>query len=153
MRDIEIQLFSDGMNLAKEEFFLDAISHMNQLVKDFPDSELADDAIYNIGLCYFNLNQFDKAINYFYRTINEYPDGTISVLTGGNEYGHTAAKCYYAIMNCQLALGKMEEANITLSKLSDYSESYVQQQNGVKLTYEELAKNSLKIFINQKIKK
>ena len=106
MRDIEIQLFSDGMNLAKDEFFLDAIANMNELIIKFPDSELVDDAIYNIGLCYFNMNQFEKAINYFNKCINEYPNGTISVLTGGNEYGNTAAKCYYAIMNCHLALGR-----------------------------------------------
>ena len=45
MRDIEIQLFSDGMNFAKEEFFLDAIANMNELIIKFPDSELVDDAI------------------------------------------------------------------------------------------------------------
>ena len=137
MRDIEIQLFSDGMNLAKDEFFLDAIANMNELIIKFPDSELVDDAIYNIGLCYFN------------KCINEYPNGTISVLTGGNEYGNTAAKCYYAIMNCQLALGKIDDAKITLAKLSAYKDSYVEQENREKISYENLASKALQIFTNQ----
>jgi TolA-binding protein len=149
MRDIEIQLFSDGMNFAKEEFFLDAIANMNELIIKFPDSELVDDAIYNIGLCYFKMNQFDKAINYFNKCIDEYPDGTISVLTGGNEYGNTAAKCYYAIMNCQLALGKIDDAKLTLNKLSEYKDSYVEQENREKKSYENLASKALQIFTNQ----
>jgi len=149
MRDTEIQLFSDGMNLAKEEFFLDAIANMNELIMKFPDSELVDDAIYNIGLCYFNMNQFVKAINYFNKCIDEYPDGTISVLTGGNEYGNTAAKCYYAIMNCHLALGQIDDAKITLNKLSAYKDSYVEQENREKISYENLANKALQIFTNQ----
>ena len=149
MRDKEIQLFSDGVNFAKEEFFLDAIANMNELILLFPDSELIDDAIYNIGLCYFNMNQFDKAITYFIKCTQEYPDGTISVLTGGNEYGNTSAKCWYAIMNCYLALGKIIEAQKAHDKLKDYSDSYVQQEDGEKITFQKLASNAYKIFSEQ----
>lgn len=149
MRDLEIQLFSEGMNYAKEEFYLDAISKMKELLSKFPDSELVDDALYNIGLCYFNMSQFDKAIFYFNKCINDYPDGTISVLIGGNEYGHTAAKCHYAIMNCHLALGKIDDAKIALNNMANYPDSYVQLENDDKLTYEQLANNAFQIFTNQ----
>lgn len=149
MRDKEIQLFSDGMNAAKDELFFDAIGKMNELIIQFPDSELVDDAIYNIGLCYFNLNQFQKALTYFIKCINEFPDGTISVLTGGNEYGRTAAKCYYAIMNCYLALGKINDAKIALNSLANYPDSYVQLENDDKITYEKLAGNAFQVFTNQ----
>ena len=37
MRDKEIQLFIEGVNLAKDEFFLDAIANMNELIIKFPD--------------------------------------------------------------------------------------------------------------------
>ena len=153
MRDKEIQLFSQGVNLAKDEFFLDAIANMNELIMKFQDSELVDDAIYNIGLCYFNLNQFDKAITYFNRCIVEFPDGTISVLSGGNEYGNTAAKCYYAIMNCYLALGKINDAKIALNSLANYPDSYVQLVNDDKITFEKLASNAFQVFTNQIINK
>jgi len=149
MRDLEIQLFSEGMNSANEEFYLDAIANMKELLSKFPDSELVDDALYNIGLCYFNMSQFDKSIFYFNKCINDYPDGTISVLIGGNEYGHTAAKCHYAIMNCHLALGKIDDAKRALNNMANYPDSYVQLENDDKLTYEQLAKNAFQIFTNQ----
>jgi TolA-binding protein len=149
MRDIEIQLFSDGMNLANDEFYLDAITKMKELISKFPDSELVDDAIYNIGLCYFNMSQFVNAINYFNKCIAEYPDGTISVLIGGNEYGHTAAKCYYAIMNSQLALGNIEDAKNALDMMAEYPDSYVQLENEDKITYEALAKKAFQVFNKQ----
>ena len=149
MRDLEIQLFSEGMNYANEEFYLDAIAKMKELLSKFPDSELVDDALYNVGLCYFNMSQFDNAIFYFNKCINDYPDGTISVLVGGNEYGNTAAKCYYAIMNCYLALGKIGDAKLALKKIANYSDSYVQLENDDKLTYEQLANNAFQVFTNQ----
>ncbi len=149
IRDREIQLFSDGMNFAKEEFFLDAISKMQELETEYPDSELVDDALYNIGLCYFNMNHFEKSIAYFKKVINEFPEGTISVLTGGNEYGKTGAKCWYAIMNCNLAMGDIDDAKEALSELANYNESYILHENGEKITYEELAKNAFNLFVNQ----
>lgn len=149
MRDLEIQLFSEGMNYANEEFYLDAISKMKNLLSKFPDSELVDDALYNIGLCYFHMSQFDNAIFYFNKCIIDYPDGTISVLVGGNEYGHTAAKCHFAIMNCHLALGKIDDAKLALSNMANYPDSYVQLENDDKLTYEQLATNAFQIFTNQ----
>jgi TolA-binding protein len=148
MRDKEIQLFSDGINSAKDELFFDAIANMNELIMQFPDSELVDDAIYNIGLCYFNMSQFDNAIFYFNKCINDFPDGTISVLIGGNEYGHTAAKCHYAIMNCYLALGKIDDAKIALDNVANYPDSYVQLENDDKLAFEQLANKAFQIFTN-----
>ena len=43
------------------------------------------------------MNNFTKAIDSFEKVITEYPDGTISILDGGNEYGKTAAKCHYGL--------------------------------------------------------
>lgn len=149
MRDLEIQLFSEGMNYANEEFYLDAIAKMKELLSKFPDSELVDDALYNVGLCYFNLSQFNNAIFYFNKCINDYPNGTISVLVGGNEYGYTAAKCYYALMNCYLALGKIDDAKNALNEIGKYTDSYVQLDNDDRLTFEQLAKNALHVFNNQ----
>lgn len=152
IRDREIQLFSEGMNFAKEEFFLDAISKMEELQNDFPNSELIDDAIYNIGLCYFNMNQFEKAIKYFKKVIDEFPDGTISVLNGANEYGNTGAKCWYAIMNCNLAMGRVDNAKDALKELANYKDSHILQNDEKKITYEELAKNAFNLFENQTTK-
>ena len=66
------------------------------------------------------MNNFTKAIDSFEKVITEYPDGTISILDGGNEYGKTAAKCHYAIVNCYLALGNID-AILHSEKLNDFN--------------------------------
>ena len=152
MRDKEIQLFTDAISQASQEFYLDAVSLLNELINEFQDSELVDDAYYNIGLCYFNMNQFEKAIKMFEKVIQEYPEGTISILNGGNEYGHTAAKCWLAIMNCFLGLGSIEKAKDTIKNLSQFDDSYLMVENGEKITFEQLAIMSLDKFLNQKNK-
>ncbi len=149
MREKEIQLFTDAMKKANEEFYLDAIPLLEQLINEFPDSELVDDALYDIGLCYFNINQFDKAIEYFNKVIQEYPEATITVLTGGNEYGFTAAKSLFAIMNCYLGMGKPELAVKTLMEFEKYPYSYVINETGEKNTFKELAEKALCIYKEQ----
>lgn len=61
MHNKEIQYFTEGLSLARDEFYLDTIHKFNMLVDEFPQSDLADDALYNVGLCYFKLKQFEQA--------------------------------------------------------------------------------------------
>ena len=62
MNDKEIVLFTEAVQLAKDEFFIDAINKFDQLILSFPDSELCDDAYYNKGLCYFKSISGDRNI-------------------------------------------------------------------------------------------
>ena len=146
MHEKEILLFTEAIKMAKDEFYLDAIKLLKQLTDEFRDSELVDDAIYNIGLCYFNMNQFEKAIELFQKVISQYPDATISILDGGNEFGKTAAKCHYALLNCFLALGKVNLAMDVLNSLNDFSDSYIINESGEKVTFKELAHKALNFF-------
>lgn len=141
----EIQLFSNAIQLAKNEFYFDAIHILEKFIKEFEDSELVDDALYNIGLCYFNMNQFQKAIELFHKVIHQYPEATISVLDGGNEFGKTAAKCHYAIINCFLGMGMLDLALDRITALDDYSDTY-SLINGEKRTFKELAKRAIEIY-------
>jgi tetratricopeptide (TPR) repeat protein len=152
MHEKEIQLFTQAIQMAKDEFYLNAIQMLEQLIKEFKDSELVDDAIYNIGLCYFNMNQFERAIELFQKVIHQYPDATISILDGGNEFGKTAAKCHYASMNCFIGMGRMDLALDILNALDDYPDSYVVIDSGEKRTFKELAQKALNIY-NQQNKK
>ena len=147
MHDKEITLFTNGLKFAQDEFFLDSINEFKSLTVEYPDSELADDALYNIGLCYFNMQQFEKSIGFFETVINEYPEGTISILDGGNEFGKTAAKCYYAIVNCYLAMSNINKAkeNVLLSK--KFSNSYVSVDNTKKSFYD-LSENAINTYLN-----
>ena len=146
MHDKEIQYFTDALQLAQQEFFVDAIGKLKNLIDEFPNSDLADDSYFNIGLCYFYLNQFEKGIETFQFLISNYPDGSISVLDGGKEFGKTAAKAYLGMINCYLGLGQVEEAEKIIPTLSQYNNStYVMVNNGKK-TFEEIAKNAMDIF-------
>jgi len=49
------------------------INALNNLIKDFPRSSYLMTSIYEIGLTYRSVNEFEKAITYFNRIINEYP--------------------------------------------------------------------------------
>lgn len=146
LREKEIQLFTEALEKARAEFYLDAIKLLEQLIEEFPDSELVDDALYDMGLCYFNMNQFEKAIEYFQKVIDEYPDATISVLTGGSEYGKTAAKCYYALMNCYLGMNNMDLAWSMIKELDNYPDSCIYIDNGLQKTFKEIALNAIKVY-------
>jgi len=148
MHDKEIQYFTNALQQAGSEFYLDAISEFRKLIEEFPNSELADDALYNIGLCYFQMNQFEKAIEHYQLVIDEHPNATISVLDGGNEFGKTAAKCHYAIMNCYLGQGEVDKAKQVTDKLHEYDkDSYVLVKDN-KVTFKELSEKALKTFLN-----
>ena len=149
MYDKEIKLFTNGLKLAQDEFFFDAKNEFNQLVESHPDSELVDDSLYNIGLCYFSMQQFEKAIIFFKRVITDYPDATISIFDGGNEFGKTAAKCHYAIVNCYLALNKIDNAKEELDKLKTYTESYILVKEK-KITFYQFAESSIKTYTQRK---
>ncbi|MDA0765079.1 MAG: tetratricopeptide repeat protein, partial [Proteobacteria bacterium] len=58
-------MFTQALKFAQDEFYLDAATQFQKLIDEFPDSELSDDAQYNIGLCYFTINNFQKAIDSF----------------------------------------------------------------------------------------
>tara|TARA_B100000900_G_scaffold396013_1_gene394935 strand:+ start:928 stop:1380 length:453 start_codon:yes stop_codon:yes gene_type:complete len=140
MNDKEIVLFTDAVQLAKDEFFIDAINKFDQLILSFPDSELCDDAYYNKGLCYFKSGQFEKAKEQFYIVINDYPQSTISVLSGNNEFGKTPTKCAYAIINCYLATGNLNETQALMNMLENDKETYVLRDDE-KVSFYELSKN------------
>src|SRR5271157_354035 len=142
MHEKEVEYFLQGLRFIKDKFFIDAIDQFNKIVKEYPDSELVDDAEYNISLCYYELNQFDSAIANLKKLIKNYPEATITVLGAGNEFGRTAAKSYLLMINCYLALGELEKTNEILSLMEPYHDSFV--INGdERVTYHDLAKKKI----------
>ncbi len=148
MHDKEIQYFTKALQQAGNEFYLEAIGEFRVLIEEFPNSELVDDALYNMGLCYFQMNQFDKAIEHYQQVIDKYPDATISVLEECNEFGKTAAKCNYAIMNCFLGQGEVDKAKQIIDMLNKYDEDSYVLVNDKKITFKELSEKALKTFLN-----
>ena len=138
----EIELFTQAIRLAKDEFYFDAIHLLEEFIVEFKNSELVDDAIYDIGLCYFKLNQFERAIEKFELIISQYPDSTIYSLNAENEFGKTSTKALFGIFNCYLAQGNIESAKQILAKLKNDDKSYIIITNE-KNTFYYLAKRIL----------
>ena len=149
MHDKEIQYFTEGLNLAKDEFYLDSINKFKMLIDEFPQSDLADDALYNVGLCYFKMKQFEQAIETFNQVITNYPNATISALDSGNEFGMTAAKCYYGILSSHLALGDINNAKSIIKELKPFNTNTYIIINNEKQSYETLAKELLIKYKNK----
>jgi len=149
MIDKEIEYFKEGLEQANEEFYLDAINKFSILIDEYPSSDLADDALFNIGLCYFNMKQLDHAIESFNQVIINYPEATISEIDEGAEFGKTAAKCHYLIFQCYLLLGKEENAKIELSNLMPFSQNTYVIVNDRKVSFEELAMGLYNQFKNK----
>lgn len=90
-----------------------------------PKGDLADDALYNLGYLHFRKNEFDKAETVFKRLIAEYPEATIAEFPGSTEHGKTAAKAWYMLLNCALAMGKHKDGYTILDQLDKYPDTYV----------------------------
>ena len=149
MHDKEIQYFTEGLNLAKDEFYLDSINKFKMLIDEYPQSDLADDALYNVGLCYFKIKQFEQAIETFNQVITNYPDATISALEKGNEFGLTAAKCYYGMFSSQLALGNIDDAEAVIKELKPFNANTYIIINNEKQSYETLSNELLTKYKNK----
>lgn len=148
MNNKEIELFKEALNSASNEFYIESINSFNNLIHLFPESDLVDDAYFNIGLCYFRMNHFEQAIDSYNIVINDYPDSTISDLEF-SESGKTAAKCHYAILNCYLALNLLEEAKSELEKAKKYDKSFVIHE-GQEISFYNLCQRAIHTFINMK---
>ena len=55
------------------ELFSEARYAYTQLINKFPETERGDFVYYQLGLCAFNLNQYDEAIYYLQRGMEQYP--------------------------------------------------------------------------------
>ena len=139
MRDFEITLFTQALSCAQEERFVEAVEGFKELMDTCPESDLADDACYNIGLSYMLMNQPIKALQFFQKVLEDYPHGTISVLGAEDEYGLTASKTRYAMINCLCSLNKVPEAKEIYAELKNDQDSHVIQL-GKKITFASLGK-------------
>ena len=141
----EIELFKKGAEFAKKEFYLDSISFFKQLIEKFPNSDFCDDALYDIGLCYFHMGQFDKAIEQYRLVIKNFPNSKINNFNENIEFGKTSAKCHYSIINCFLALDKSDMANKELRHLDSFNNSYL-MYGSKKITFKELAEKLIENY-------
>jgi TolA-binding protein len=70
-----------AFNQANADYFIGqydlAVAGLEAYIRDFPRSELADDAQLNIGNSYMQLSRYDKAVEAYDLTIRTYPRGNV----------------------------------------------------------------------------
>lgn len=148
------QDFLHGVELFQQKDYSGAEKVFEGVIAADPQGDLADDALYNLGLGYFQQNLFDKAEAAFKKLIEEYPDSTIAEFENSFEHGKTPAKARLGLVNCYLALGRENEAWQTLEELESFSDSWVMvagtDNTPLKKTFHQLAKELLDKYAQAK---
>ncbi|MDN3582836.1 tetratricopeptide repeat protein [Mucilaginibacter flavus] len=139
-------LFVAASRLVHEQLLFDAAQQFLYIKQTYPDDELADDALFNAGLCHFHMNSFETAIRIFREIIEQYPEATIYHDEGTNEFGRTAAKAHYSIINCYLGLNQVNQARTELAALKHYDDAYVLTGMNQKISYLDLAQKAIETF-------
>lgn len=84
--------------------FDNAVKHLLKILKE-EDEEIQADALYKIGICYYNQNQFNQAFSHLRQVVNKFP---------GSVY---ANESYYYIGLCHFKLNRWNQAVDALERV------------------------------------
>ncbi|MCP3901042.1 MAG: tol-pal system protein YbgF [Desulfobacteraceae bacterium] len=70
-----ILLYKEGRSALIEEEYNNAIKLFSEFLERYPHNDLADNALYWIGECYYAVTDFEKAIEIFKKVVEKYPRG------------------------------------------------------------------------------
>jgi tetratricopeptide (TPR) repeat protein len=132
--------FREALLLASRNLPSEALHAFKELVAGWPDDELADDALYNVGACYLAMNQFSQAAEAFQTVLDKYPDATIAGdENGGRESGRTGAKAWLGLVSARLGLGDLAGAKTACEALEGYDDSKIHPAPGIERTFHDVA--------------
>ncbi len=66
-------LYTKARNLLIEDNFPTAAAHFSTFINDHPDHDLADNAVYWLGECYYSDTNYEQAIFVFKNLVKKYP--------------------------------------------------------------------------------
>jgi tol-pal system protein YbgF len=89
-----VQIYKAGQDALKAGHHDEAARHFRDLVKRFPDHDLADNAQYWLGECFYARKQFVEAITEFRQVVTRWP------------VGNKAPDALLKLAYCALALGE-----------------------------------------------
>jgi tetratricopeptide (TPR) repeat protein len=135
--------FEEAVLSATQNQLVDAVLAFREVVDRWPDDELADDALYNLGACYLAMNQFARARDAFEQVITKYPNATIHAAAGRRESGRTAAKAWLGLVAGHLGEGDLAAAEAAGARLAEYSDSKVLPAPGLERTFHDIATSLL----------
>ena len=135
--------FEEAVAAAAQNQLVDAAGAFREVVDRWPEDELADDALYNLGACYLAMSQYTRASELFKQVISKYPNAMIHVGDGGRESGRTAAKAWLALVATHLGQGDVSAAEAASAMLADYTDSKVMSSPGMERSFHDIAKSLL----------
>jgi tol-pal system protein YbgF len=105
--DGAVKLYKDSYEALRAGRHDDARRGFRELVKKFPDHDLADNAQYWLGECFYDRKQFAEAMPEFRMVLTKYP------------LGNKAPDAMLKLAYCMLALGDLAKGREILSKLPE----------------------------------
>ncbi len=131
--------FAEAIERAMQGYLFDAIALFHDVVRSDRRSEVADDALFNVGACCLQMHLYNDAEKAFTQVLDQYPDATIHAVAGGQEVGRTAAKALLGRYRARRMLKDSAGAAADRDALQGYSDSYVVNPDGKRITFFELA--------------
>ena len=138
MSNPALDQFQQAVQLTTQNLVSEAATAFRTVVDRWPDDDLADDALYNVGACYLAMNQFGHAAETFREVIQRYPKATISSANGRSETGRTAAKALLGLVAANLGLGDAAAAKQACSELEPYVDSKVVMPGGLERSFHDI---------------
>jgi len=115
------KLMDRGIALFKQQDYHRACQSLLDLVAKFPESDLADNAYYNLGQIYLKLDNFSKAYVCFKTILETYPDSDAAQFAGDylDEVKNQADPCSDLYEEAQAAYigGKLQKSFDLYTKL------------------------------------
>jgi tetratricopeptide (TPR) repeat protein len=140
--DETVRRFEHALLLTTRNMILDAAAEFREIVERWPDHDLADDALYNLGSCWLALGQYGRAAETFREILRRYPDAQIHDSDNAGEQGRTGAKALLGLLAANLGRGDVEQARVAADMLSEYTDSFIARP-GVTRTYYEIGQSLL----------
>lgn len=136
------ELFLQGVEMAHHGFLFDAVRQFKAAAES-ARSPYADDAHFNVGLCYLRMKLYGEALTTFAETISRFPRAKIAQVGEAKEFGRTAAKAHLGRVHAFLALGDHAAAEAEAALLKPMKDSYVLGPGRRKRTFHALAREAL----------
>jgi tetratricopeptide (TPR) repeat protein len=72
--DLAFRCENQGLDAKADEYFRKVISAGQAILKQWPDSVAGPEICHISGICYERVDEYPKAINYYQKVVDEWPD-------------------------------------------------------------------------------